>query len=76
MDGFRFVPLDRCEVVPAQVESVVGLLDTTAAMAQADAFVLVREESWAAAPLYYVFGHDELSRPARLGRGSDRRPDP
>ena len=35
-------------------------------MAQADAFVLVREESWAAEPFYYVFGHEELGDLLRL----------
>ena len=35
MNGFRFVPLDRCEVVPAQVESLVGLLHDAPRMAPA-----------------------------------------
>ena len=76
MDGFRFVPLDRCEVVPAQVESVVGLLHDAPRMAQADAFVLVREESWAAAPFYYVFGHEELGHLLGSADVPNRRPDP
>ena len=75
MNGFRFVPLDRCEVVPAQVESVVGLLHDGPRMAHADAFVLVREEAWADAPLYYVFGHEELGGLLGTGVGA-RRPDP
>ncbi len=71
MDEFRFVPLDRCEVVPARVESVVELLRDPARLERAEAFVLVREEAWAAAPLYYVFDREELESVLRSTGAAD-----
>ena len=75
MDEFRFVPLDRVEVVPAQVESVVGLVRDAPRLARADAVVLVREEAGAPAPYYYVLGNEELDASAQLYREPPRRPD-
>jgi hypothetical protein len=60
MHELTFVPMDRVAIVHDQVNEIAELIGDPELRWQSDAIVLVREEEWAGAPLYYVFAQDEL----------------
>jgi CHAT domain len=60
MNELTFVPMDRVAIVHDQVKDFVELIDDPDRRWHSEAIVLIREEEWAGAPLYYVLAQDDL----------------